>query len=125
MKETIETIKKYLISVKSAVEAGNYRVTYSVENIALGDKFLLSEAKEKEIIMNLEATDFSEIKVSDDPNFAGHLLYVFGKDEFLIRVDDFERESVCLYIKFDKISDKYVVVVSLHEAENEIVYAFK
>ena len=51
--------------------------------------------------------------------------YIFGKDiNLLERFGDKER-TVSLYIKFNKISDQYLFVISFHEQEHPLSYYFK
>lgn len=125
MKETLESIQKYLEKVRNAVDSGKYSILHNTKNSALIDKYLVDEAKSKEIIKSVQAEDFSEIVTSEDPRFAGDFLYVFGKQVELIRRVDFGTDLADLYIKFDNDDPNVLIVMSLHEQENQINYLFK
>lgn len=76
-------------------------------------------------MLTLTSDDFSEVLNNEHKGFEHEKLYVFGKDvELLERFGD-TCKIVSLYIKFNKLSNCYVIVVSLHEQKYPITYYFK
>ena len=64
MKVTIADIEKYLEEVKAAINIGRYRVEINnnrQDNKDLFLDYIISEKKRKQILLSLEATDFSEV----------------------------------------------------------------
>ena len=62
---TITDIEKYLEEVKAAINAGCYRIEMNdnrKDNQDLFLDYIISEEKRKQILLSLEATDFSEIR---------------------------------------------------------------
>ena len=74
--------------------------------------YVIDEEKAKEILLDLAVDDFSAILKNGHVGYEHERLYVFGKD-------------VELYIKFNKLDNFYVIVVSLHEQKYPIQYYFK
>lgn len=81
--------------------------------------------KRKEIILSLTATDFSEIRHNTHKGYEHELLYVFGKDVKLLRRFTSGEEQVSLYIKFNKLELRYVIVISFHKQKYPLKYKFK
>ena len=52
-------------------------------------------------------------------------LYIFGKETALLERFGNQERTVSLYIKFNKISDLYVFVISFHEQKYPLSYYFK
>ena len=111
-------IEQYLSEVKDAVEKDNYRLDRNArrqDNINLFLDYVIDEAKAKEIILSLTAMDFSEILQNEHKGFEHEQLYVFGKDVVLLERTGTEEKTVSLYIKFNKLENCFVVVISFHE----------
>lgn len=128
MEVTIEEIEKYLCDVKDAIKAGRYRVEMNEnrqDNQELFLDYLIDENKRKEILLSLTAMDFTEIRHNTHKGFEHELLYVFGKDVTLIRRFEQCDEIVSLYIKFNKLESKYVIVISFHKQKYPLKYKFK
>ena len=121
-------IEQYLSEVKEAVEKDNYRLdrnTRRQDNINLFLDYVIDENMAKDILLGLTATDFSEILQNEHKSYEHERLYVF-----CIFVELLERTGnacriVSLYIKFNKLENCYVIVVSLHEQKYPIKYYFK
>ena len=79
----------------------------------------------KDILLGLTATDFSEILQNEHKGYEHERLYVFGKDVELLERTGNACRIVSLYIKFNKLENCYVIVVSLHEQKYPIKYYFK
>ncbi len=121
-------IEQYLSKVKEAVESDRYRLDRNArrqDNINLFLAYIIDEAKAKEIILSLTAMDFSEILQNEHKGFEHERLYVFGKDVILLERNGTEEKAVSLYIKFNKLENCFVIVISFHEQKHSLTYYFK
>lgn len=128
MNVTKSEVETYLEEVKSAVRNNRYRIEmndFRQDNNNLFYKYVIGEAKVKNILLDLTSTDFSEIKHNSHIGYGHELLYVFGKDVLLLERFGHSVETVSLYIKLNKIADCFVIVVSFHEQKYPISYKFK
>ncbi len=128
MEITSADIEKYLEEVKEAINAGRYRVEMNdnrQDNQDLFLDYIISEEMRKQILLSLEVTDFSEIRNNTNKGYEHELLYVFGKDIKLLRRFLPGEEQVSLYIKFNKLESRYVIVISFHKQKYPIRYMFK
>lgn len=125
---TQKDIDIYLNEVKDAVKNNRYRIERNSRrqgNLDLFLEYVIDEAAAKEILLKLTSYDFSEVLHNEHKGFEHELLYVFGKDvELLERAGD-TNKTVSLYIKFNKMDDCFVIVVSFHEQRYPIKYYFK
>jgi hypothetical protein len=125
---TIADIEKYLEEVKEAINADRYRVEMNEnrqDNQDLFFDYIVDEDKRKQILLSLTAMDFSEIRHNTHKGFEHELLYVFGKDTKLLRRFSSGEEQVSLYIKFNKLESRYVIVISFHKQNHPLKYKFK
>lgn len=121
-------IEQYLLEVKEAVQNDRYRIdrnTRRQDNINLFLDYVIDEAKAKEIILGLTVMDFSEILQNKHKGFEHEQLYVFGKDVILLERNGTEEKTVSLYIKFNKLENCFVIVISFHEQKHPLTYVFK
>lgn len=121
-------IEKYLSEVKDAVEKDNYGLDRNArrqDNINLFLDYVIDEAKAKEIILSLTVMDFSEIRQNEHKGFEHEKLYVFGKDVILLERNGTEEKTVSLYIKFNKLENCFVIVISFHEQKHPLTYYFR
>ena len=121
-------IEHYLSEVKNAVEKDYYRLDRNArrqDNINLFLDYVIDEAKAKEIILSLTAMDFSEVLRNEHTGFEHERLYVFGKDVVLLERTGTEEKTVSLYIKFNKLENSFVIVISFHEQKYPLTYYFK
>lgn len=121
-------IEQYLSEVKEAVENGRYRLDRNArrqDNISLFLDYIIDEAKAKESILSLTAMDFSDILQNEHKGFEHEKLYVFGKDVILLERNGTEEKTVSLYIKFNKLKNCFVIVISFHEQKYPLTYYFK
>lgn len=128
MKIELKDIEVYLSQVKEAVRNNRYRISANAkrkDNIELFLNYVLDEAKAKEILLSLVPADFSEILHNEHKGFEHELLYVFGKDVSLLERHGSEEKTVSLYIKFNKLDNCFVVVISFHEQKHPLTYYFK
>ena len=87
--------------------------------------YVFTEEDAKKVILSLTAYDFSDAVQNDHPQHLQEILYIFGKDINLMpRYGDSE-EKVSLYIKFNKLTNQYVIVISFHKQEYPLTYKFK
>ena len=124
----IEEIEAYLKEVKEAIQIGKYRLDRNrkrQDNIDLFLKYVIDEAKAREILLSLTAADFSEILKNEHVGYEHERLYVFGKDVLLLERSGTEEKMVSLYIKFNKLKNCYVIVISFHEQKYPLKYPFK
>lgn len=123
-----EDIEQYLFEVKEAVENNRYRLDRNAkrqDNINLFLDYIIDEAKAKEIILSLTVIDFSDILQNEHKGFEHERLYVFGKDVTLLERNGTEEKTVSLYIKFNKLENYFVIVISFHEQKHPLTYYFK
>ena len=121
-------IEQYLSEVKEAVEKDNYRLDRNArrqDNINLFLDYVIDESKAKEIILSLTATDFSEILQNEHKGYEHEKLYVFGTDVTLLERNGTEEKTVSLYIKFNKLENCFVIVISFHEQKHPLTYYFR
>ncbi len=120
-------IIQYLSEVKEAVKNNRYQIARNAkrqDNINLFLDYVIDEAKAKEIILSLTVLNFSEIKDNDHVGKEHEKLYVFGKDVKLLERNGTEEKNVSLYIKFNKVDNSYVFVISFHEQKFPLTYYF-
>lgn len=123
-----KSIEKYLSEVKEAVRNNRYRIDRNAkrqDNIHLFLDYVIDEAKAKEIILSLTVMDFSGILQNEHKGFEYEKLYVFGKDVVLLERNGTEEKTVSLYIKFNKLENCFVIVISFHEQRYPLTYYFK
>ena len=95
---TRDEVVGYLNEVKKSVEEGRYQISPRTKNQSLYIDYVFSEQRCKEILLDLEADDFSEAVQNDHPQHPEEILYIFGKD---------------------------VIVISFHKQDYPLVYKFK
>jgi len=121
-------IEQYLSEVKDAVRNNRYRLDMNrkrPDNIQLFLDYVIDEAKAKDIILDLTALDFSEILKNEHKGREHERLYVFGKDVTLLERTGTEERTVSLYIKFNKLENCFVIVISFHEQKYPLTYYFR
>ena len=119
-------IELYLSEVKEAAANDRYRLDRNSrrqDNISLFLDYVIDEAKA--IILGLTAMDFSEILQNEHAGYEHERLYVFGKDVTLLERNGTEERTVSLYIKFNKLENCFVIVISFHEQKYPLTYYFK
>ena len=120
-------IEQYLLEVKDAIKKGNYRLDRNnkrQDNIDLFLNYIIDEMKVKEILLSLTTMDFSEILKNRNKGFEHEKLYVFGKDVRLLERAGIKEKTVSLYIKFNKLENCFVIVISFHEQKYPLTYYF-
>ena len=125
MNVTKSDIEAYLLDVFDAVKAGRYQISPRPKNQNIYIDYVFTEADAKNVILSLTAEDFSDAVQNDHPQHPEEILYIFGKDIKLLPRYGGAEELVSLYIKFNKLRNQYVVVISFHEQEYPLTYKFK
>ena len=128
MKIGLKDIEQYLSDVKDAVENNRYRIARNSKrqyNIDLFLDYVIDEAKAKEILLSLAPIDFSGILQNVHKGYEYERLYVFGKDVTLLERNGPGEKLVSLYIKFNKLENCFVIVISFHEQKSPLTYYFK
>ena len=128
MNITIQDVEEYLLEVKKSIKDGKFRIDRNKnrqDNRNLFWDYVLDEAGAKEILLSLTPKDFSEILKNEHKGYEYEKLYVFGKDVKLLERIGTEEKSVSLYIKFNKLENCYVIVISFHEQKYPLKYPFK
>ncbi len=128
MHKSYEEIEKYIAGVKASVRAGRYRIDVSRKrqaNLDLYKDYVIGETGSKDILMNLTADDFCGAVKNKHMGFEQEILYIFGKDVKLWQRFGTEEEKVSLYIKFNRLDSRFVIVVSFHKQIRPVTYAFK
>lgn len=120
-----EEIEKYLIDVKKAINDKRYTVSQREKNEQLFIDYIFTEQRREEILLDLCVDDFCEAVNNEHPQYAHEILYVFGKNVKLLPRYGGEERTVSLYIKFNKLENLYCIIVSFHEEEHPLNYAFK
>lgn len=121
-------INDYLGEAKKLILDGKFRIALNsnrLTNLSLFDEYLINEESVKSILLNLTVYDFCEKVQNKHANFNHEWLYVFGKEIDLIKRFEEKSEMVPLYIKFNKIEDKFLIVVSFHKQIYPLVYYFQ
>lgn len=121
-------INDYLGEAKKLILDGKFRIALNsnrLTNLSLFDEYLINEESVKSILLNLTVYDFCEKVQNKHANFNHEWLYVFGKEIDLIKRFEEKSEMVPLYIKFNKIEDKLLIVVSFHKQNYPLVYYFQ
>ena len=128
MTVTLAEIELYLDEVKTAVQSDRYRIDRNSRRQGNNDLFadyVIDETKAKNILLSLETTDFSEKRRNEHIGYEHELLYIFGKDVKLLERFGSGEKTVSLYIKFNKLENCFVIVISFHEQKYPMKYYFK
>lgn len=118
-------VEKYLSGVFAAINAGRYQISPRKKNQDIYMEYVFTEEDAKNIILSLTAYDFSDAVQNDHPQHTEEILYIFGKDINLLPRYGSTEETVSLYIKFNKLTNQYVIVISIHKQEYPLHYKFK
>ncbi len=123
-----QDIEQYLSEVKEAVGNNRYRLDRNEkrqDNIDLFLDYVIDEAKAKDIILSLTVMDFSDILPNEHKGYEHERLYVFGKDVTLLERNGLEEKTISLYIKFNKLENCFVIVISFHVQKFPLTYYFR
>ncbi|MCD8018182.1 MAG: type II toxin-antitoxin system MqsR family toxin [Clostridiales bacterium] len=127
MKIELNDIDSYLSEVKDAVRRNRYRLDTNSrrqDNTNLFLKYVIDEQKVKDIILDLTAMDFSEMLWNEHVGYEHERLYVFGKNVNLLERMGNQEKTVPLYIKFNKLENQFVIIISFHEQRYPLRYYY-
>ena len=123
-----DNVRKYLIELKKLIITGRYRIDTNSKrqkNSQLYTDYIIDEKKSKIILLDLEVEDFSHTLNNEHEGFEHEILYVFGKEIGLTQRFGTEVENAALYIKFNKLGNSYVIVISFHKQDYPLSFPFK
>ena len=128
MNLSVSDVENYLEAVKCAVKARRYRLDMDVkrpDNRKLFQTYSLTEEDAENIILDLNAMDFSDAVPNEHVGYEHETLYIFGKEVLLIERYGTAEKLVPLYIKFNKLDNEFVIVISFHEQRHPLTYYFR
>ena len=128
MNLSVSDVENYLEAVKCAVKARRYRLDMNVkrpDNRKLFQTYSLTEEDAENIILDLNAMDFSDAVPNERVGYEHETLYIFGKEVLLIERYGTAEKLVPLYIKFNKLDNEFVIVISFHEQRHPLTYYFR
>ena len=128
MNLSVSDVENYLEAVKCAVKARRYRLDMNVkrpDNRKLFQTYSLTEEDAENIILDLNVMDFSDAVPNEHVGFEHETLYIFGKEVLLIERYGTAEKLVPLYIKFNKLDNEFVIVISFHEQRHPLTYYFR
>lgn len=122
---TEDEVKEYLESLKELVNKNRFKIADKnrEKNIEFINLYRLKHRKQKEMLLNLEVSDFCYVA---DNYKNDEKLYVFCKEYELDNWGTYE--SVLVYIKIniiEKQQGKFCIIVSFHEPEKDLKWLFK
>lgn len=123
---TREEVEIYLSEVFESIHAGRYQIAIRPKNQELYIDYVFGDNDAKSVLLSLTPEDFSDAVQNEHQNHPEEVLFIFGKDVMLIpRYDGADEKNVSLYIKINKLENKYLFVISLHKQEYPLRYRFK
>lgn len=126
---TKDEIENVLRIIKECILKDRYDISLNVnrqENIIFISNYDITEAKQKEIFLNLKVENFCHSLKNKKIGFEHEILYVFMPEVKLIDIMANEVDII-IYIKFNIIErnkDNNVIVISFHEANKSPDYLF-
>ncbi|MBR6769932.1 MAG: hypothetical protein IKM28_01570 [Lachnospiraceae bacterium] len=118
-------IENYLKEIREAVSVARYQIAIREKNLELYMDYVFSESQCRKILLSLNVGDFSEAVWNIHPRYGEEILYIFGKEVWLLPRLGGAEEQVLLYLKLNKLPDQYVIVVSCHRQEFPLTYRFR
>jgi hypothetical protein len=125
---TIKEIENYLDEVLELIRKDKYRIDTNnrrQHNIDLYTNYVIDERLSKEILLSLQPDDFSGIVSNEHSGYEYEKLYIFGKTVSLIERFGDNEKQVSLYIKFNKLDNGFVIVISFHEEDYPLYFPFR
>ena len=122
---SVDEVEVYLLDVINAIKDNRFKISQREKNRKLVLDYILDREKIKEIILSLTVKDFSSSVNNIKEEYSSEILYIFGKDVMLLPRFGSREKKVSIYIKFNKIDDGYIIVVSFHEQQYPLKYPFK
>lgn len=117
MQHTKKEIEEYLREVKEMIIKCKYHVSQRDKNRQLFIDYDFTHEKMIKVLMNLTSDNFCNSVVNEHPKFQHERLYIFESTVKLFSKLTGDDEIVNLYIKFNKIKEVCVFVISFHKQE--------
>ncbi len=117
-------IENYLADIRQVIKENRFSLARRPKNKALTQDFILSEQDELDIIASLTADDFSDAVKNEHPGYEHETLFIFGTSTSLLERFGENERIVNLYIKFNKLENMFVFIISFHEQEFPMHYYF-
>jgi len=124
---SIEQIVKRIVY---AVNRGNYKIEQNEnrqKNVEFIAQYGISKKQIESILTTLKVEDYSEYVQNVKPGFEDEKLHIFGPVVKLISEGEEIEKDVTIYLKtniIERAIDDFAVIVSFHEAQQKIKYAF-
>ncbi len=128
MKYSPQDIEAYLHDVKEAVQEGRYRLdlnTRRQDNRNLFLEYILDMQMVEKILLSLSPWNFSEAVQNRHEGFEDEMLFIFGKTVGLIQRFGEREEKVPLYIKINKLTEGFVIIISFHRQQKRLKLYFE
>ena len=128
MEYSLQDIDAYLHDVKEAVQEGRFRLDLNTRrqyNRNLFLEYLLDMQMVEKILLSLSPWDFSEAVQNRHEGFEDEMLYIFGKTVRLIQRFREREENVPLYIKINKLTEGFVIIISFHRQQKRLKFYFE
>ena len=125
MNITKSDVEKYLSDVFVAIRTGRFQISPRQKNQDIYKRYVFTEDDAKKVILSLSTKDFSDVVRNEHPKHREEILYIFGKDIKLLSRFEETEEEVSLYIKFNKLANQFLIVISFHKQEYPLTYKFK
>lgn len=119
----LQTIKDYILQNKYIIALNKNRE----ENKQFVREYNLNSAKQKEILLSLQVEEFCHSLQNTNKGYEHEVLYVFCAKRGLYYLDELERSSVPIYLKFNILDScleeqERVVVISFYKLNKPIEY---
>lgn len=127
---TREQIEEILNKIKAYVQENKYTIALNdkrQENIDFIREYNIYNAKQKRILLDIKTDDFCYSLRNKNTGYEYEILYVFAPIVTLYDSSG-EEEELSMYVKFNIINTStsdFVVVISFHRLNEEILYLFK
>ncbi len=128
MEYSLQDIDAYLHDVKEAVQEGRFRLdlnTRRQDNRNLFLEYVLDMQMVEKILLSLSPWDFSEAVQNRHEGFEDEMLFIFGKTVKLIQRFEEREENVPLYIKINKLTEGFVIIISFHRQQKRLKLYFE
>ncbi len=115
--------------MKGCVESGSFTIALGrsrEKNRQFIADYNLNDTEIRKILLGIKADDFCHTLHNTKSGYEHEVLYVFAPKKKLIDAGG-QKKTVTVYTKFNLIKtddDSTLAVISLHEAERNIEYAF-
>lgn len=115
----LETIKDYIAKDCFIISLNKNRI----ENLNFIKEYSLKEEAIKEILLQIETKDFCYSTPNRKPGYEKELLHIFCPTLRLCNIFA-EEKLIDVYIKFNILPEN-VIIISFHQKNKDIHYAFR